>query len=58
VRERIAPWAAERGTLVTFDERDGGVRAAFLPETADRLERISAAYDPHGLLVAADAIGG
>jgi len=57
VRQRIEPWADERGTLVTFDEHDGGIRGAFPPETADRLERIAAAYDPHGLFVAAHAIG-
>jgi hypothetical protein len=40
------------------DDRNGGVRGAFPAETADRLERIAAAYDPHGLLVAAHAVGG
>jgi hypothetical protein len=46
VRARLVPWAAERGTLLTFDEQDPGVRGSLPPDAAERLAGIAARYDP------------
>lgn len=52
VSGRLAPWAGERRTLLTFDEREPGLRRALEPGVADRLAAIAAAYDPDGLFLA------
>jgi FAD binding domain len=52
VRERLAPWTTERSTLLTFDEREPGLRHALEPDVADRLAAIASAYDPDGLFLA------
>ena len=51
VREQLAPFAAGRGTLLTFAETDPGIRSAFPAATADRLAAVAAAHDPDGRLV-------
>ena len=56
-RERLAPWAATRGTLLTFDERSGGVGDALEPAAAERLAGIASAWDPDGLLLANHVAG-
>ena len=50
--ERLAPWIATRRTLLTFDEEEPGLRQAFTDAAADRLARITARYDPGGLILA------
>ena len=50
--ERLAPWVAARRTLLTFDEEEPGLRHSFTDATADRLARITARYDPGGLILA------
>ena len=49
---RLGPWAPERRTLLTFDEREPGLRHALEPGVADRLAAIVAAYDRDGLFLA------
>jgi FAD/FMN-containing dehydrogenase len=51
VSERLAPWLAARGTLLTFDEHGRGLRGSFPSEVADRLASIVGVYDPDGLFV-------
>ncbi len=51
VAERFAPFAGERDTILTFDERRP-MRSAFAPDVVGRLEAIAKAQDPDGLLVA------
>jgi FAD/FMN-containing dehydrogenase len=53
----LAPFTGSRDTLLTFDERDGGVRGAFSSEVADRLARIRRDYDPEGRVVANHVAG-
>jgi FAD/FMN-containing dehydrogenase len=52
VSARLAPWVDARPSLLTFDERGLGLRRLFGPDVADRLARVTAAYDPDGLFVA------
>lgn len=52
VDERFGRWAASRRTLMTFDERDGGVSSLLDSDAAERLAGIAAAHDPGGLFLA------
>jgi hypothetical protein len=56
VGKRIAPFTGSRETILTFDER-APLKGAFEPGVADRLEAISKARDPEGLLVANHVAG-
>lgn len=50
VRERLAPWTAER-TLLGFAEQQGGTSESFPDDAAARLANLKATYDPDGLIV-------
>jgi len=52
LRDRMSPWIAERGSLLTFDERSGSLRGVFTAPVADRLAAVTRSYDPDGLFVA------
>ena len=52
LRDRMSPWIAERGSLLTFDERGGSLRGVFTAPVADRLAAVTRSYDPDGLFVA------
>ena len=52
VRERLAPWTAARGPLLTFAEQQSGLGASFTGEVAERLAGVAAHYDPDGVLLA------
>ena len=51
IEERMAPWTADHA-LPAFAEQRTGLRSCFHADVADRLERVKAAYDPDGLILA------
>jgi len=51
IEERMEPWTADQ-SLPAFAEQRDDVRSCFRPEVADRLDRVSAEYDPDGLILA------
>jgi len=57
VSQTLAPWVAARPSLLTFDERGLGLRRLFGSDVADRLARVTAAYDPDGRFVANQVAG-
>jgi hypothetical protein len=55
MKKRFAPWTADR-TLLNFAENQPGLRASFPAETADRLARVKATYDPDGVILGNHAV--
>jgi hypothetical protein len=52
LRDRMSPWIADRGSLLSFDERSGSLRGVFTAPVADRLAAAIGSYDPNRLFVA------